>query len=251
MNRLENLKSSKLRLCKGGSIMEHGKWAQELESKASQVAPAETLIIKVKVEPSELFADAALVYSNEAERVTRFSSNKNFEITPEQFEKYFKTLLYLRISRVNGTENETTRSYKHDIRTYNVPAFVHTLLTSVGKAVDRDFGFEFIPTTSVEVKDMLSPSEMRDVSRKLNFLNVEGLVCVDTGISMRPEGELSFMAVLNIEEEVLSYKKDHPVYGFYAAFFKHTIVDQVLNSSALRVRYGTQSEFATYVRYIV
>lgn len=231
--------------------MEHGKWQQELEAKAGAILPKNLLTVEVSMKPSTLLEDAAAVYAQESERVTRFVSNDKFIITSDEFYKYFTTLLYLRVARVNGTENSTTKLYKYDIRGYNVPAFIHTLLTSVGIAVDRDYGFKFIPSFEPDVSKLFGPEEMREISLKLSFLNIEGLTCVETGISMRPEGELSLMAVLNIEEEILSYKKDHPVYGFYASFFKHKVIDDVLNPSVLRIRYGVEQEYATYVRYIV
>lgn len=222
-----------------------------LQEQAPTILPKNLLEVVVDLAPSRLFQDAARVYSLESQRVTRFTGNDNFVISENEFERYFITLLYLRVMRVNNVQNNVTNMYRGDIRNYYVPAFVHTLLTSIGIAVDRDFGFKFVPSVTVEADMLLSAQEMRMLSDKLSFLSREGLTCVDTGISVRPEGELSFMAVLNISEEVLSYKKDHPVYGFYASFFKHQVVDSVINPSHFRIRYGSEDEYATYVKYIV
>lgn len=222
-----------------------------LMEQAPAILPANLLEVIVELTPSRLFKDAARVYSLESQRVIRFTGNESFIISEEQFEKYFITLLYLRVMRVNNVQNNTTSMYRGDMRGYYVPAFVHTLLTSIGIAVDRDFGFKFVPSVKIDANDLLSAEEMRTISSKLSILSREGLTCVDTGVSMRPEGELSFMAVLNISEEVLSYKKDHPVYGFYASFFNHQIVDSVMNPSQFRIRYGSEAEYATYVKYIV
>lgn len=222
-----------------------------LMEQAPAILPQNLLEVVVELTPSRLFKDASRVYSLESQRVIRFTGNESFIISEEQFEKYFITLLYLRVMRVNNVQNNTTSMYRGDMRGYYVPAFVHTLLTSIGIAVDRDFGFKFVPSVKIDANDLLSAEEMRAISSKLSILSREGLTCVDTGVSMRPEGELSFMAVLNISEEVLSYKKDHPVYGFYASFFNHQIVDSVMNPSQFRIRYGSEAEYATYVKYIV
>lgn len=207
--------------------------------------PQATNMVQVGVnfEVSELFNDLATMYYQEAERVTRFTSNENVMVQTKEFDGYFRTLLFLRIARVNGVQNATTKSYKNDLRNYLVPAFVNVLLISIGKATDLNFGFEFYPTTSIDAKDLLSPTDMRNISQRLRILNMSGLVCVETGISMNPLGELEFMATMNIQGEILGYKKDHPIYGFYAAMFKHTIVSDVLVPKMLRVRYGAQDEY--------
>lgn len=223
----------------------------KLSDQAPVILPKGLLTIEVTLEPSVLFADAGNVYNMEAQRIMRFAHNEDFLISAKEFEAYFKTLLYLRISRVNGVENATTKAYKYDLRNYMVPTFIHTLLTSIGTAVDRDYGFQFVPVLKMDVKELLSSTEMVELSRKLSFLAREGLTCTDTGVSMQPTGELSFMATMNISEEILSYKKDHPVYGFYASFFNHKITDEVMNPSVFRIKYGSAQEYATYVKYIV
>lgn len=215
------------------------------------VLPVDYVTINVKVGVSELFSEAANIYAMEAERVMRFTSNDKFNISSDSFLKYFTTLLYLRVARVNDTQNNTVKAYRADLRHYLIPAFVSTLINSIGKATDLDYGFMFVPTTDITVDDLLSPQEMRAISRKLETLNKEGLVCIETGISMTPYGELSMMAALNIQGEVLSYKKDHPIYGFYAAFFKHTLISDVVNPNTLRIRYGSETDYHMYLRHIV
>lgn len=223
-----------------------------LEARGPLVLPRNYITVTVELKPSELFEEVSKVYEAEAERVMRFTVNQNFVVTKNDFLKYFKTLLYLRVTKATGVKNNTTAAYHSDMRSYQVPAFIHILLTSIGVATDRDFGFVFVPAVKgITDQDLLSPEEMREISLKLSRLSIEGLTCVDTGISMRPECELSFMAVLNIEGEILSYKKDHPLYGFYAAFFKHQIIDETLNPSALRIRYGSQKEYEAYVLRVV
>lgn len=232
--------------------MENNPKLEELfKNQFQPILPVDYVTINVKVGMSELFSEAATIYSMEAERVMRFTSNDNFNISSDSFLKYFTTLLYLRVARVNNNQNNTVKAYAADLRNYLIPAFVSTIINSIGKATDSDYGFMFVPTTDISVEDLLSPSEMRVISRKLETLNKEGLVCIETGIAMSPYGELSMMATLNIQGEVLSYKKDHPIYGFYAAFLKHSLISDVMNPNVFRIRYGAEIDYRMYLQHIV
>lgn len=250
------LYATKLRNCKGGTnTMENQKERSKLESlfenNFQPQLPVNTIEVKVKIDLSSMFVDAARMYSMEAERVMRFTSNVLFQVTEEEFLKYFKTLLYLRVARVNNVQNETLKAYRSDMRNYLIPAFVSTLINSIGLASDNNYGFSFRPLYSIEGTDVMTPTEMWDVTRRLKTLNVEGLVCIETGIAMSPLGELAMMATLNVQGEVLGYKKDHPIYGFYASFFKHQLVDSTINASAFRIRYGSESDYRMYLTQIV
>ncbi len=232
--------------------MEKNPKLEELFERSFQPAlPVNTVLVEVQIEVSELFRDAARTYSLEADRVMRFTSNANFQITEDLFLSYFQTLLYLRVMRVNGVQDATTKLYRNDMRNYLIPAFVSTLVNSIGRATDSDFGFTFIPKMNIAAGDLMSDSDMRAISNKLKVLNVEGLVCIETGIAMQPEGDLSFMATLSIEGDIKSYRKNHPIFGFYAAFFKHQILTDTLDAKALRIRYGAESDYRMYVQNIV
>lgn len=223
---------------------------QLLETEGQPVLAASSITIRVKLETGQLLTDLANAYSLESDRVMKFSSNERAQVSGETFLKYFKTLLFLRVSRVNAVENGTTKLYKQGFRRYTVPALIHVLLVSIGEAVDQDFGFRFIPEYDVPVTDLMSPEEMVELSHRLQIMNENGLVCVDTGIPMDVRGELATMATFNIESEVLSYRKDHPVYGFYAAFFKHQVMSEVLSGGILRIRYGAESDYRVYISHL-
>lgn len=207
--------------------------------------------VRVKIETSSLFTDAAKVYSLEADRVMRFTSNERFQITPAEFQSYFETLLWLRVKHVNSEQDATTRLYRNKFRTFVIPAFVSILINSVGIAKDVDFGFRFIPEMNVELDRLMSVEDMIALSDKLSVLNMEGLTCVETGLSTYETGDLNIMAVLNIQGEILSYKKNHPVYGFYAAFFNSTLLADTISPSILRIRYGSVNDYQAYVTQIV
>lgn len=236
----------------GTKTMEHNPKLEELFQKHFQPElPVNTITVNVKIDTSDIFLDVASVYSQEAERVMRFTSNAHFEISTEEFLKYFKTLLFLRVARVNNVTNSAVNGYKNIQRNLLIPAFVHILINSIGRATDTDYGFTFVPQVDINSVDLMSPEQMQDVSRRLVTLNREGLVCTETGVSMNPAGELSVMATLNIQGEILSYKKDHPVYGFYASFFRHSIVSNTISADILRIRYGAESDYRSYLHMIV
>lgn len=220
-----------------------------LEQEGQPVVPKDLVQVEVKLEFGGLVKDAARTYSLEVDRILRGSGSK-LQITEEEFEKYFKTLLFLRVSRVNNSNSNSFIPYRNAMRSYRIPVFMDTLINSIGLATDVGFGYRFYPVVIVDAKDTLSPNEMQDISDRLDVLNIEGLVCTLTGIKMSPDGDLQTMAVFSIHGEVLSYKKDHPIYGFYAAFFKHEIISDVLDTSNLRIRYGADIEYQQYIRLI-
>lgn len=251
INRLAN-RTTLTTTLKGADIMQSDMNIRKiLEENFQPALSVNTVEVPVEFSPSELFQEAAVVYALEAERVMRFTSNDNFIITSEEFSGYFTTLLYLRVSRVNSVKDNTTKLYIADLRNYNVPAFIHTLLSSIGKAIDYDFGFEFIPKVKIEASQLLGPEEMREISRKLGRLALEGLVCISTGVSVLPQGELATMATLSMSGDILSYRKDHPIYGFYASFFKHTLLSNVMSPNMLRIKYGSQQDYRMLVQHIV
>lgn len=216
-----------------------------------KVLPVSTVNAVVKIEMSDLFDDAATTYSQEVDRVMRFISNPYYQITADEFLKYFTTLLYLRVMHVNGQKNKTTANYYADQRKYVVPTFIHVLLTSIGKATDRTQGITFKPAIEVDLDNLHSAEKMREISDKLDIINKEGLTCVETGVPINIEGDLQFMITLNLEHEILSYSKHHAIYGFYAAFFKHTLMCDVLEPKNLRIRYGVLNDYKSYLRQIV
>lgn len=205
--------------------------------------------VEVKIEFGDLMRDAAKTYSMEVDRIMRGSSTR-YQITDEEFEKYFHTLLFLRVSQVDNSKHQNFTPYRNAMRNYRIPVFMDTLINSIGEATDLGFGYRFRPSVQIDSKNMLAPSEMQDISDKLDVLNIEGLMCTITGIKMSPDGDLQTMAVFSIHGEILGYKKDHPLFGFYAAFFKHEIISDVLNDSFLRIRYGADIEFKQYIRLI-
>lgn len=227
------------------------KLSESIEATFQPCLPVNTVIVEVQITPSQIFKDAAEIYAQEAERVMRFTTNPGYTISNIDFEQYFKTLLYLRIMRVNNVRDTVTKAYQSDQRNYLIPAFVATLINSIGRASDMDYGFTFIPKMTINAYELLTAQQMYKLSGKLRGLALEGLVCIETGIAMSPLGELSTMAALNIEGEVLSYKKDHPIYGFYASFFKHELLTSALDPSLLRIRYGAQSDYRMYLHQIV
>lgn len=222
-----------------------------LEERFAPARPENMVVVQVLIKFGDLIQEAAQVYEMEVERVMRFSNHESFQITSGEFVKYFNTLLYMRICHVTNTQNQVTKSYKPYYRNVRIPAFMDTLINSIGVAEDIDFGFRFVPSMDIKAEELLSPEELDNISRRLDYIGREGLVITENGLNVKPAGELQVMAMFSIHNEVKSYKKDHPIYGFYAAFFKHEIVSEVLEPKFLRIRYGANTEYVPIVREIV
>jgi hypothetical protein len=118
---------------------------------------------------------------------------------------------------------------------------MYQLLISVGKAYDKDFNLEFIPAYKVTGDNILSPEEMEALSSLFRQFNGVGLKCV-VGMPNDTTGELDFMAMCHVQDEVVSYRKAHPVYGFLAAFFKQQELNKVTGTMC-RVIYGYESDY--------
>lgn len=199
----------------------------------------------VSITPGELFNDLVQLYSAEQDRVLRFKSTPNLMSGGEMM-KYFHTLLWIRVQHVRGT---LKRDYKKFIHKGTIPALVYQILLGIGDAKDADYGIRFTPQFEIETEMLLAPEQVLEISDKFDTLNLEGLVCIETGVPKDPEGELGFMATYNMEGKVLSYRKDHPVYGFYSAFFEHQLTQELLKQF-LRVSYGYADDYQTVLRSI-
>lgn len=51
--------------------------------------------------------------------------------------------------------------------------------------------------------------------------------------------------------DILSYRHDSPVFGFYKAMFDSSALEQVLGLQALRVKYGTFEHYKSLVKALI
>jgi len=194
----------------------------------------------IKLEPSELIHDMAELEHKEMERVMRFTVNK-IVLSVEEIEKYFKTLLYLRVIQV--TDYKNLKDYRFTLKSLNIPVRIYQIILSLGEAIDRDYGIRFLPAMEIEAESLLGANELREYSDRLSVLIPEGYLVVETGLPSAINGELGFMACLLIsDEKVFSYRKDHPVYGFIASFFKSELINKAFDMD-YRIYYGSKEDY--------
>lgn len=194
----------------------------------------------IKMEPSVLLNDMAKLEQQEMTRVMRFT---NTSIIPSdgEVEKYLTTLVWLRVLQVN--HDAKIKPYAFAQKELNVPARIYQIILSLGECTDRDFGIRFVPAMDIDAALLMTPTELRDMSDRLSIISNEGYITVETGLPTTTQGELGFMACLLVnDEKVYSYRKDHPVYGFIAAFFRTELLSKAFDID-YRVYYGSIEDY--------
>jgi len=200
-------------------------------------APVNFTVAHVRINFGSVFSKVVQAYTNEERRVSRFTPNpdSNFD-----WNRYLKSLMWLHVNNVNGS---VPHSYKFLVREVEVPALYETILAQVGVVVDKDFGIRFVPNIDVDAEDLMSPFEIMESSQFLLVLSELGIRTVKGLPNPKDSGSLGAMASSLVESgDILSYRKDHPVYGFIAACFEFDHLLQLM-SGALRIKYGSISEF--------
>jgi len=130
---------------------------------------------------------------------------------------YLSTLLWMRVAEANGLRDKTFNDYKSLRRTVAVHVLFYQLLICVGKAYDKDFNIQLIPAYKIPQELLLSPDDMLRISNLFRQFEDSGMkICF--GIPLGEEGELDFMAMSHVTNEVVSFKKSHSVFGFLKAF---------------------------------
>lgn len=202
---------------------------------------AESMTVQViKLSPSELVADMAGLENLEMQRVMRFTASKVI-LSSEDIEKYFNTILWLRVLQVN--RDKRLKPYAYANHSLNIPVRLVQILLSMGEAVDRDYGIRFVPSMDITAEMLLSPAELREYSDRISAMIPEGYLVVETGLPTSTLGELGFMACLLVQDEKIhSYRKDHPVYGFIASFFKSELISKAFEMD-YRMYYGSVEDY--------
>jgi hypothetical protein len=220
--------------------------SQDLLVKSTAVS-----VIKVIVDlnPNKLFDDLTRIYYGEIVRVTRFNRLDTI-LTPELISKYFKTILKMHVDNVNDDRTVFKVERKYG---WWIPTPLYSVLLNIGLVADKDFGLKFIPKFDIDSVDLLSHSEYDDVAEELSELEKYGLKFVTGGLPNKQDsGTLGFMgSQLMATGEVLSYRHDHPVYGFFRAMFDFNALEEILGGKAFRVRYGYYDEYSTLVSAFV
>lgn len=209
-----------------------------------------TIQVTVNFGPSRMVEDLAKVLMAELIRVGGpIGEFAVAGLDVESIRKYLCTLSFMRRARAAGVSNNVTNAYRSFTRSVAVPVLWYQVLIGIGKAIDRDYSIEFIPGTSIADQDLIAPEEMLAISDIMFRMQNNGFKVV-AGIPLSEEGELDFMAMAHVEEQVLSYRKSHPVYGFLASFFASQEVSKALGA-LVRIKYGFDSDYQVMLSRVV
>jgi len=199
------------------------------------------MAFKVAIDPSgEAFRKAAKWEHSEMVRVTRFQQTT---LVPEidDVVKYCKTLVYL---RTNIVHNNMSIVNPYNYRGLYIPTRMYTIIHHIGIALNTTLNIKLTPYYEIDSDDLLSASEMMEISDKLETLKPEGYSCVK-GIQRTEVGVfetmLSWCLEVNTLKKILSYKADHPMHAMIAGILGITPVEKGYADVSLLVRadYGT------------
>jgi hypothetical protein len=204
-----------------------------------------TVNVSVEMAPSKLLERLASELDSDMRRIANLTGMSDAGVGPEEILNYLKTLIFIRVSLVNGDYGKALQGYTNLAKHLSVPVMLYQCLIAMGIAIDRDFGIRFNPVYSIDSKELLSPEQMAEISDIMVRLEPNGLKIVE-GVPRDPEGEIDFMALSHVEDVVRSYRRSHPVYGFLAAFFAQKSLNEITGTMC-RVVYGYISDYELYV----
>lgn len=198
--------------------------------------------VTVELSNSSLMTTMASKLLAELRRVAPYAGYSPVEdLTEQDIERYLSTLMWMRVCNVLESRDKSWSAYKPIRNTVAVPVLMYQLLLCVGIAYDKDYNLEFLPAYKITQENLLSVAEMDKLSSIFRQFEDAGIKVV-YGIPKDPRGELDFMAMSHVQEEVLSYKKSHPVYGFLAAFFRQQQLNET-TGNLCRIIYGYESDY--------
>jgi len=200
------------------------------------------VVCRVDYKSSELVNVLASKVLAELHRMAPYASYSDVEsMSVDDLRKYFNTLIWMRVNHCNDCYDQTYKPYKALSRYLAVPVLLYQVLLGLGRAYDDEFNIEFRPAYTIPQEDLLSTDEMESVSSVLRSFEGSGLKVV-YGLPRDKTGELDFMAISHLGNEVLSYRKGHPVYGFLAAFLNTLELNEVTGTMC-RILYGYESDY--------
>lgn len=204
------------------------------------------LEVEVKVNPSDIFSTFNGLLYNEIERVGfHLFPGGVLPFTALQLEAYHKTLLWMRVSAVNGV----MRQEYARLNDLNVHSFIAMVLDQIGKVRDITHGLDFYPTVDIPDSDLLSVADMLAISGHIFTLERHGLKQVPYSARFDTTGELAFMSLQHAAGVVKGLSQSHPVYGFFGSLFQTLAVYDTVGVLP-RVTYGYDETYRTYVQAI-
>lgn len=210
----------------------------------SNIVKANVVLVTVEMNDSSLEKVLAKKLLSELLRVSGSNHKAVLELTEEDMEAYIRTLKWLRVCHVNEDRTEAFRAYRNIVKYLHVPVLYYQVLIGIGRAYDREYNIEFRPCYSINEGDILGTDEMAAISSILR--QYEAVKTVE-GTPRTREGELDFMAMVHVDNEIRSYRtQTHPVYAFLAAFVRQQKLNEVTGSMS-RVVYGFEEDFKYHI----
>lgn len=215
------------------------------DSKTMNIA---TINVAVEMNPSSIASKLSQEIHADMLRIASLTGVSDLSVESDGILKYLKTLTFIRVGLVSVDRPKALSDYVKIAKHLAIPVMFYQCLIAMGVATDRDFSIQFYPVYSIDSEDLLSPDVMLMISDLMIRLELNGLkICL--GVPSERDGELDFMALTHVADEVLSYKRSHPVYGFLASFFKQKELNEVTGMMC-RVLYGYETDYALYVTSI-
>lgn len=211
--------------------------------------PASQKTVDVDVTPSQMMEVLATETEAESFRLAPYEGYPALKnLSAEKIMNYFRTLIYLRTCYCID-DTSRVKQYKSLTRKLCIPVLFYQILISVGVVCDRVQGIRFKPSYSIDKKHLLGAADLQSVSDDLSRMNDLGLVCV-YGMPKEKDGVLGFMAMSCIDGDVYSYREDHPVHAFLAAFIEKQKWEEVLGMK-LYVKYGSIASFECQIMAVI
>lgn len=207
-----------------------------------------TVKVAVEMSPSRIAEKLSREIYTDMLRIASFTGVSDLGVESDEILKYLKTLTFIRVGLVSDDRVKALSDYVRIARHLAIPVMFYQCLLPMGVAIDNDFSIEFYPVYSIDSDDLLSPATMLEISDVMLRLEMNGFkICI--GVPSERNGELDFMALTHVADEVLSYKRAHSSYGFLASFFKQKEFNEVTGMMC-RVLYGYESDYELYVTSI-
>lgn len=205
-----------------------------------------SILYKVQMVMDDLYVNMAKWELMELQRCTRFATNVALP-EADDLARYFRTLTWIRVTQ--ATEPKKVGDYKVAVHSARIPNRLSVILSNIGEAYDRDSNIKFVPVCEISAEDLMSVTEMMELSDLIGAYLQDGYATV-VGMEKSNLGSVMLMSKLVISEpgqlkQVLSYRKDNPVYAFFAAILQMEIVDLTYQDlfRQYRVQYSSVDQY--------
>lgn len=215
-----------------------------LQSQLDDFKPtsAASVTVVVKFEKGKLMDSLSSLLLKEFHRMTPQASYAPVNSLEEKdLLGYLSTLMWMRVAHVSNGKDKTYAAYRPYYTQLAVPVLFYQVITSTGLAYDADFNLQFAPAFNITGELLLSPERMLEISNLFRQYEDRGMKIV-FGLPRDPNGELDFMAMAHVAEQVVSYRHAHPVYGFLAAFLAQQQLNEITGQMS-RIVYGYDTDY--------